>query len=253
VWSRRSPSSSTWSKQWYLHELEGTPLYIKHLSWAPSMGRSFHWIAAACEGGRILLFSLRRDVSSTSSLSHIEEEEGDDWEDEEEKPTSSRPPSKGSKKKKKNNRSSNNNTSGGGKEEMVPDFPSYYSLSHIHILRDVGTSEVWKVEWNASGNELFAAIDGHVVLKFNCSFNDQVFYFFYFFYLLLFFIKKGMTWTSSTIEDSSPFYLPNLPNNNNHHSGGVNEYMTSSYTTTNQQQQQTFHHGEESFSIEEKT
>jgi len=212
------------------------------------MGRSFHWIAAACEGGRILLFSLRRDVSSSSSLSHIEEEEGDDWEDEEEKPTtSSRPPSKGSKKKKKNNRSSNNNTSsGGGKEEEVPDLPSYYSLSHIHILRDVGTSEVWKVEWNASGNELFAAIDGHVVLKFNCSFNDQVFNLFLICCLIYnFFNKKGMTWTSSTIEDSSPFYLPNLPNNN---SGGVNDHMAS----TNQQQQ-TFLHGEGSFSIEEKT
>ena len=125
-------------------------------------------------------------TNTASTASQVKGEE-----DEEETKESSRKKSK--KKSKKKDASLSNNSSNETTASSVYSLPSqpYYEFQgEYQLLPEAEGEEVWRVAWNATGNELFTVTETHTIIKFRVQYTSQ-----------------GISWTRTILQDPSSIVL----------------------------------------------
>ena len=174
---------------------------MKQVAWAPSMGRSYLLLAAVCDGMvRILKFFTRKEGSGSSltassllspSSSKVSGGGVDGGEEEEKEERGGEGSKRGKKRKKKKkkkggdvggNSSSSSSSSSSSLSSSTQPFSlyspppdPYYTLSEVVDIPVLTPgSDVWRVCWNAAGNNLFVTTDGREVYRIRVRCLPQV-------------------------------------------------------------------------------
>jgi len=116
------------------------PGSVLDVSWAPNVGRRFHWIASCENGGVLRVYQLKRTMTMTS-------DNDNDTNMEEEEDTSS------TKQQKEL------------ELESIKILPTGSSIT----TTSTSTSTSWKCEWNVTGTVLATSGDGGIVQLWKCD------------------------------------------------------------------------------------